>query len=204
MCCCKKTRFMVLRSRSRRPVAFKPSSFTTETTLTSKTLSIGSRRDGWATVGPGPFSISAQLLSQIKILLKFCCSIFSYLCAVVPSLKGSKITRFYRYFVFVCQVGNLFFLGEMPFVASTKGQLLWNVFFTFRPSIVPFLQLECCGIQGPHDWDKNVYFNCSSDSVGSREACGVPFSCCECCCMIMYACNDDALHDDAFSLFIII
>jgi len=39
--------------------------------------------------------------------------------------------------------------------------------------------LECCGIEGPHDWDKNIYFNCSSASVGSREACGVPFSCCK-------------------------
>nr|ACO15231.1 Tetraspanin-5 [Caligus clemensi] len=39
--------------------------------------------------------------------------------------------------------------------------------------------LQCCGIQGPQDWDQNVYFNCSSASVGSREACGVPFSCCK-------------------------
>ena len=42
------------------------------------------------------------------------------------------------------------------------------------------MQLECCGIEGPQDWDKNIYFNCSSASVGSREACGVPFSCCKC------------------------
>ena len=41
------------------------------------------------------------------------------------------------------------------------------------------IQLQCCGIEGPHDWDQNVYFNCSSASVGSREACGVPFSCCK-------------------------
>jgi len=39
--------------------------------------------------------------------------------------------------------------------------------------------LQCCGIEGPKDWDKNVYFNCSSAAVGSREACGVPFSCCK-------------------------
>ncbi|XP_069977069.1 tetraspanin-5 isoform X2 [Penaeus vannamei] len=39
--------------------------------------------------------------------------------------------------------------------------------------------LECCGIEGPKDWDRNIYFNCSSEAVGSREACGVPFSCCK-------------------------
>ncbi|KAG1656806.1 Tetraspanin-5 [Nymphon striatum] len=39
--------------------------------------------------------------------------------------------------------------------------------------------LECCGIEGPKDWDQNQYFNCSSVEVGSREACGVPFSCCK-------------------------
>ncbi|XP_060526364.1 tetraspanin-5 isoform X3 [Cylas formicarius] len=39
--------------------------------------------------------------------------------------------------------------------------------------------LQCCGIEGPKDWDQNNYFNCSSRDVGSREACGVPFSCCK-------------------------
>lgn len=39
--------------------------------------------------------------------------------------------------------------------------------------------LQCCGINGPNDWDNNNYFNCSSLAVGSREACGVPFSCCK-------------------------
>lgn len=41
------------------------------------------------------------------------------------------------------------------------------------------MQLQCCGIEGPKDWDRNIYFNCSSAEVGSREACGVPFSCCK-------------------------
>ena len=42
-----------------------------------------------------------------------------------------------------------------------------------------YFQLQCCGIEGPKDWDRNIYFNCSSAEVGSREACGVPFSCCK-------------------------
>lgn len=29
------------------------------------------------------------------------------------------------------------------------------------------------------DWDSNRYFNCTSIALGSREACGVPFSCCK-------------------------
>nr|CAD7595886.1 unnamed protein product [Timema genevievae] len=41
------------------------------------------------------------------------------------------------------------------------------------------VQLQCCGIESPKDWDRNNYFNCSSQEVGSREACGVPFSCCK-------------------------
>ncbi|XP_015916768.1 tetraspanin-5 isoform X2 [Parasteatoda tepidariorum] len=51
-----------------------------------------------------------------------------------------------------------------------------------RQNLIDWIQeqwLECCGIEGPKDWDMNVYFNCSSIDVGSREACGVPFSCCK-------------------------
>lgn len=36
--------------------------------------------------------------------------------------------------------------------------------------------LKCCGVNDYNDWDRNEYFNCSSPS---REACGVPFSCCK-------------------------
>lgn len=44
--------------------------------------------------------------------------------------------------------------------------------------------LECCGGEGPNDWEKNIYFNCSSrvtvNGIPYRpvENCGVPFSCC--------------------------
>lgn len=46
-------------------------------------------------------------------------------------------------------------------------------------NVIDWLQddwLDCCGVQGPNDWDLNIYFNCSSPS---RERCGVPFSCCK-------------------------
>lgn len=36
--------------------------------------------------------------------------------------------------------------------------------------------LHCCGLSSMDDWDKNIYFNCSSPGV---DACGVPYSCCK-------------------------
>ncbi|CAF1308686.1 unnamed protein product [Didymodactylos carnosus] len=38
--------------------------------------------------------------------------------------------------------------------------------------------LHCCGVNSYRNWESNVYFNCSSKTVGSVEACGVPSSCC--------------------------
>jgi len=44
--------------------------------------------------------------------------------------------------------------------------------------------LECCGGDGPNDWQANIYFNCTSkvlvNGIEYRpvESCGVPFSCC--------------------------
>lgn len=56
--------------------------------------------------------------------------------------------------------------------------LVLHALTTYFSSKISALQLQCCGVEGPRDWDLNAYFNCSSVAVGSREACGVPFSCC--------------------------
>ncbi|KFD54373.1 hypothetical protein M513_04716, partial [Trichuris suis] len=48
-------------------------------------------------------------------------------------------------------------------------------------SLIDWIQMDwlhCCGIHGPADWDLNIYFNSSSEALGSPEAGGVPFSCC--------------------------
>jgi len=39
------------------------------------------------------------------------------------------------------------------------------------------VELHCCGLKDYMDWERNIYFNCSSPGV---EKCGVPFSCCQC------------------------
>ncbi|XP_067138156.1 tetraspanin-5-like isoform X2 [Centruroides vittatus] len=68
---------------------------------------------------------------------------------------------------------------------TTNGFRAFIVYYREDPdrqNLVDWIQeqwLECCGIDGPKDWDMNVYFNCSSEERGSREACGVPFSCCK-------------------------
>lgn len=36
-------------------------------------------------------------------------------------------------------------------------------------------QLQCCGSEKYTDWERNVYYNCSSPAI---ERCGVPYSCC--------------------------
>lgn len=43
--------------------------------------------------------------------------------------------------------------------------------------IIDFTQqyFECCGAEGPDDWQLNIYFNCSSIAY---QRCSVPFSCC--------------------------
>ncbi|KAL5235908.1 PREDICTED: tetraspanin-5 isoform X1 [Diuraphis noxia] len=68
---------------------------------------------------------------------------------------------------------------------ATEGLQTFIVHYREDPdqqNLIDWIQedwLQCCGIKGPEDWDLNNYFNCSSQKVGSREACGVPFSCCK-------------------------
>ncbi|CAH1246777.1 tetraspanin-5-like isoform X1 [Branchiostoma lanceolatum] len=48
-------------------------------------------------------------------------------------------------------------------------------------NIIDFVQsyFQCCGGKDFNDWENNIYFNCTLKARGSREACGVPFSCCK-------------------------
>ncbi|XP_037927851.1 tetraspanin-5 isoform X1 [Teleopsis dalmanni] len=67
---------------------------------------------------------------------------------------------------------------------ATEGLRAFIIHYREDPdqqNLIDWIQedwLQCCGIEGPTDWESNNYFNCSSGAVGSREACGVPFSCC--------------------------
>jgi len=67
---------------------------------------------------------------------------------------------------------------------ATEGFRAFIVHYRDDPdqqNLIDWIQegwLHCCGVEGPKDWDGNRYFNCSSVTVGSSEACGVPFSCC--------------------------
>ena len=90
----------------------------------------------------------------------------------------------------------------MSYVISPLHFLHYQIFCRDDPdqqNLIDWIQegwLQCCGIEGPsvrnnfgltlltllfriQDWNMNIYFNCSSVAVGSREACGVPFSCCK-------------------------
>lgn len=53
------------------------------------------------------------------------------------------------------------------------------------------ISLSCCGGSGPRNWEKNVYFNCSSRGV---EACGVPSSCCKLSVRTNSQCGYDVLN----------
>jgi len=84
-------------------------------------------------------------------------------------------------------------LGVLTFILKDKGWIknqatygLRNFILHYREdpdqqNLIDYIQQqwECCGIDTPSDWDANRYFNCTSSILGSREACGVPFSCCK-------------------------
>jgi len=92
-----------------------------------------------------------------------------------------------------CAVIGLLFAGELvlgllafiykDWLADVVTTQLQDMLVNYREdadlqNVIDWVQkdwLQCCGVEGYRDWEKNEYFNCSSPSV---EACGVPFSCC--------------------------
>ncbi|KRZ32533.1 Tetraspanin-5 [Trichinella pseudospiralis] len=72
-------------------------------------------------------------------------------------------------------------------------------------SVIDWIQMDwlrCCGIHGPNDWDLNIYFNSSSEALGSPEAGGVPFSCCKTASLnglVNYYCGHGARKMSPFS-----
>lgn len=99
----------------------------------------------------------------------------------------------YTFFLLFLLIGEMCF-GILVVVLKDKGWIKEQATDGLRAFIAHYREdpdqqnlidwiqedwLQCCGIEGPKDWDSNNYFNCSSTTVGSREACGVPFSCCK-------------------------
>lgn len=99
-----------------------------------------------------------------------------------------------------------FILKDKGWIKNQATYGLRNFILHYREdpdqqNLIDYIQTtwECCGIDTPSgklklqlcsirfqdslspssDWDANRYFNCTSSILGSREACGVPFSCCK-------------------------
>lgn len=89
----------------------------------------------------------------------------------------------YKIIFIVCNINISNILLQIKDQA-TEGLRAFIIHYREDPdqqNLIDWIQedwLQCCGIEGPKDWDSNNYFNCSSSAIGSREACGVPFSCC--------------------------
>lgn len=107
--------------------------------------------------------------------------------------ENTSLLAAYTFFLLFLLIGEMCF-GILVVVLKDKGWIKeqatdgLRAFITHyredpdQQNLIDWIQedwLQCCGIEGPKDWDSNNYFNCSSTAVGSREACGVPFSCCK-------------------------
>ncbi|XP_006820014.1 tetraspanin-5-like [Saccoglossus kowalevskii] len=96
--------------------------------------------------------------------------------------------------VYSVVLGIIFFaelaIGILGFVYKdwVKSQIedgITNIIVNYREDpdlqdVIDGIQqsLKCCGGKDYHDWENNIYFNCSLESRGAKEACGVPYSCC--------------------------
>ncbi|CAO1434862.1 unnamed protein product [Diamesa serratosioi] len=107
--------------------------------------------------------------------------------------ENTFLLSLYAWFLVILLITEMTF-GMLVFILKDKGWIkeqategLTKLIKHYREdpdqqNLIDWIQgsaFFCCGIVGPTDWENNVYFNCSSNAIGSREACGVPFSCCK-------------------------
>ncbi|XP_055373843.1 tetraspanin-17 isoform X2 [Condylostylus longicornis] len=135
------------------------------------------------------------LLDPAFILI--CCGTITFLIGFTGSVgalrENTCLLGAYAIFLSVLLILEIS-LGTLAFILKDKGWIKDQATEGLRAFIIHYREdpdqqnlidwiqedwLQCCGIEGPKDWDSNNYFNCSSIAIGSREACGVPFSCCK-------------------------
>lgn len=133
---------------------------------------------------------------------------FRWLICFVPQIKAQATNGFQAFIVFyrddpdrqnlidwiqeqwlgccgiegTCSASFSFYIesmGSACFVSWSEFKILAEKSIADQSIAMCFHQSPSVLVSGPKDWDMNIYFNCSSVEVGSREACGVPFSCCK-------------------------
>jgi len=151
----------------------------------------------WAQAEKNPFSQLGTRLSRfymdpawILIMVGFVTFIIGFSGCVGALRENTCLLACYSALVGILLLVELTF-GILGFVFKdwVKQQLeseLDEMIVSYRDdpdlqSVIDWIQMDwlnCCGIHGPSDWDMNIYFNSSSEALGSPEAGGVPFSCC--------------------------
>ncbi|KAG1665187.1 Tetraspanin-33 [Nymphon striatum] len=121
--------------------------------------------------------------------------IISYAGCLGALRENTCLLQFFSYcllvlFLIELAVAIAAFVFPEKLLALLKNQLSSEIIQKYRDpekadlaSFTDFIQREfkCCGLsdKGYKDWNKNLYFNCTTPEENpSIERCGVPYSCC--------------------------